>query len=96
VQKALADAGIAYEVVKQPIHKSNRAELMQRSDQQLLPAIEFEDESIQREESADVVALIRDGRQQATAQSSTRAGWLARPARPHSAGSPTGPPPSDS
>ena len=43
VQKALDEAGIAYEVVKHPIHTSKRTEIVQRSGQRLLPAIEFED-----------------------------------------------------
>ncbi|MGZ6617285.1 MAG: hypothetical protein ACXVFQ_23040 [Solirubrobacteraceae bacterium] len=37
VQKALDDAGIAYEVVKHPIHTSKRTEIVQRSGQRLLP-----------------------------------------------------------
>jgi glutathione S-transferase len=66
VQRALDDAGIAYEVVKQPIRKSKRTDFVERSGQRLLPAIEFEDGTILREESADLAARIRDGRLQAT------------------------------
>jgi glutathione S-transferase len=62
VQKALDEADIAYEVVKQPIRKSKRTEFVERSGQRLLPAIEFEDGTILREESADLAARIRDGR----------------------------------
>jgi glutaredoxin len=62
VQKALDEAGIDYEVVKQPIRKSKRTSFAARSGQRLLPAIEFEDGSILREESADLAARIRDGR----------------------------------
>jgi glutathione S-transferase len=62
VQKALDDASIAYEVVKQPLRKSRRTELMERSGQRLLPAIEFENGTILREESDDLAALIRAGR----------------------------------
>jgi len=62
VQKALDEAGIAYEVVKQPLRKSKRTELMERSGQRLLPAIEFENGTILREESDDLSALIRAGR----------------------------------
>jgi glutathione S-transferase len=62
VQKALDEAGIAYEVVKQPLRKSKRTELMERSGQRLLPAIEFESGTILREESDDLAALIRAGR----------------------------------
>jgi len=62
VQKALDDAGIAYEVVKQPFRKSKRTELYQRSGQRLVPAIEFEDGSILREESEELAARISEGR----------------------------------
>jgi glutathione S-transferase len=62
VQKALDEAGVAYEVVKQPIRKSKRTELIERSGQRLLPAIEFEDGTFLREESTDLAARIRDGR----------------------------------
>jgi glutaredoxin len=65
VQRALDDAGIDYEVVKQPIRKSKRTEFAERSGQRLVPAIEFEDGTILREESADLAARIRDGRLQA-------------------------------
>jgi glutathione S-transferase len=62
VQKALDEAGIAYEVIKQPLRKSKRTELMERSGQRLVPAIEFENGTILREESDDLAALIRTGR----------------------------------
>jgi hypothetical protein len=62
VQKALQEAGIEHEVVKQPAFRWNRADWEQRSDQRLLPAIEFEDGRILREESKDLVARIREGR----------------------------------
>ena len=62
VQKALDDAGIDYEVVKQPLRKSKRTELERRSGQRLVPAIEFEDGTILREESKDLVRRIQDGR----------------------------------
>jgi hypothetical protein len=61
VQKALDDAGIPYEVIKQPFRRSKRIALEQRSGQRLLPAIEFEDGAILREESNDLVARIRAG-----------------------------------
>jgi glutathione S-transferase len=66
VQKALDEAGIDYEVVKQPIRKSQRTDFIERSGQRLLPAIEFEDGSILRQESTDLAARIRDGRQPRT------------------------------
>jgi glutathione S-transferase len=66
VQRALDDAGIEYEVVKQPIRKSKRTDFAERSGQRLVPAIEFEDGTILREESDDLAALIREGRLQAS------------------------------
>ena len=62
VQKALDDAAIDYEVVKHPILKSMRSSFAGCSGQRLLPAIEFEDGTILREESTDLAARIRDGR----------------------------------
>jgi glutathione S-transferase len=62
VQKALDDAGIDYEVVKQPLRKSKRTELERRSGQRLLPAIEFEDGTILREESSELAARIAEHR----------------------------------
>jgi glutathione S-transferase len=66
VQKALNDAGIDYEVVKEPFRKSKRTALQEQSGQRLLPAIEFEDGTILREESDELAARIRDGRLRAT------------------------------
>ena len=62
VQKALDDAGIDYEVVKQPLRKSRRTEFERRSGQRLLPAIELEDGTILREESDLLAERIRSGR----------------------------------
>ena len=62
VQKALDDAGIDYEVVKEPLRKSKRTELERRSGQRLLPAIEFEDGTILREESDALAARIAENR----------------------------------
>ena len=62
VHKALDEAGIEYELVKQPAFRWNRAELERRTGQRLLPLIEFEDGTILREESDDLVARIREGR----------------------------------
>jgi glutathione S-transferase len=61
VQKTLDDAGIAYEVVKQPFRKSKRTDLAQRSGQRLLPAIEFEDGTMLHEESDALAERIRAG-----------------------------------
>ena len=62
VQHALDEAGIDYELVKQPLRRSKRTDLDERSGQRLLPAIEFEDGTILREESDDLAARIRQGR----------------------------------
>jgi glutathione S-transferase len=62
VQSALDEAGVDYEVVEQPIRRSKRIDFAVRCGQRLLPAIEFEDGSILREESTDLAARIREGR----------------------------------
>jgi glutathione S-transferase len=65
VQHALDEAGIEYEVVKEPALRWNRKELERRTGQRVLPVIEFEDGTLLREESSDLVARIRDRRLQA-------------------------------
>ena len=62
VQKALDEAGIDYELALEPNLRWNRGEYEQRTGTKLLPAIEFEDGTILREESKDLVARIREGR----------------------------------
>jgi glutathione S-transferase len=62
VQKALDEQGIEYEVVKGPLRPSKRDELERVSDQRKYPAIEFEDGSAYREESADMAERIRAGK----------------------------------
>jgi glutathione S-transferase len=62
VQSALDDAGIDYELVKEPALRFNRKDYERRSGTRVLPAIEFEDGTIVREESAELAARIRDGR----------------------------------
>ena len=62
VQKALNDAGIEYELVKEPALRFNRKDYERRTGIRVLPAIEFEDGTIVREESADLAARIREGR----------------------------------
>lgn len=61
VQKALDEQGIEYEVVKGPLRPSKRTELERISGQRKYPAIEFEDGSAYREESADMAKRIRAG-----------------------------------
>jgi glutathione S-transferase len=62
VQQALDEAGIEYELVKQPALRRNRNEYEQLTGYRVLPAIELEDGTIVREESDLLVARIRDGR----------------------------------
>jgi hypothetical protein len=62
VQKALNDAGIEYEVVKGPVSRGKRTDLEQLSGQRLYPVIEFEDGSVYREQSRDMVATISAGK----------------------------------
>jgi glutathione S-transferase len=62
VQKALDEARIQYEIVKQPLRRSKRTVFEQRSGQRLVPAMEFEDGTILREESSALAERIRDGR----------------------------------
>jgi glutathione S-transferase len=62
VQHALDEAGVEYEVVKEPALRFNRKDYEKRSGTRVLPAIEFEDGTILREESSDLVARIRGGR----------------------------------
>jgi glutathione S-transferase len=58
VQKALDEAGVEYEVVKQPVRKSRRTAYEQLSGGRVLPAIELEDGTVLREESDELVARI--------------------------------------
>lgn len=63
VQKALDDAGIEYEVVKEPAYpRGRRKDVVRLSGQQMLPVIEFEDGSAYRAESAEMAAEITAGR----------------------------------
>ena len=62
VQKALADAGIPFEVVKHPAFpRGRRDDLEAKTGQRALPALEFEDGTTLREESSDLVARIASG-----------------------------------
>ena len=62
VQKALDEAGIAYEVDKLPWSPRKRDETKRRTGDTKYPWIEFEDGSIYREESKDMAQRIRDGK----------------------------------
>jgi glutaredoxin len=61
VQHALDEAGIPYELVRHPPFRGRRDELAARTGQRKLPAIEFDDGRVLREESSDLVARIRKG-----------------------------------
>ena len=60
VQKALDEAGVSYEIVKEKYFGS-RNETVQRTGQRGLPWIEFEDGTVYREESKDMAERIRSG-----------------------------------
>ncbi len=63
VQKALDEAGVDYEVVKgAAIRKGRRKEVEQVTGQTKFPAIEFEDGSAYRDESARMADEIKAGR----------------------------------
>src|SRR5215207_3541131 len=62
VQKALDEAGTAYEVVKGPNRRSKRDEVERLSGERKYPVIEFEDGSAYRDESKEMAATIAAGR----------------------------------
>jgi hypothetical protein len=62
VQKALDEAGIEYEIVEHPPLRPRRKEYMALTGQAKLPAIQFEDGTVLREESKDLAERIRSGR----------------------------------
>lgn len=62
VQSALDEQGIEYEVVTGPLRPGKRDDLAQLSGQRKYPAIEFEDGSIYRDESAEMAERIKAGK----------------------------------
>lgn len=62
VQRALDDAGVEYELVKHPVVRSKRSALIEKTGQKLLPVLELEDGTTIREESAQLVARVREGK----------------------------------
>ena len=63
VQKALDDMGVEYEVVKAPWpRRSRRTAVIEGTGQSSLPAIELEDGTWYREQSAEMEKAIRAGR----------------------------------
>jgi glutathione S-transferase-like protein len=61
VQKALNEAGIEYEVVKGPLARMKRNDILTLSDQRLYPVIEFPDGSYYRAQSKEMAATIKAG-----------------------------------
>jgi len=62
VQKALDEQGIEYEVVPGPVRRSKRDHMEAHTGQRLYPAVEFENGTWYREESADMAKTIRAGK----------------------------------
>ncbi|HEY2072395.1 MAG TPA: glutathione S-transferase N-terminal domain-containing protein [Gaiellaceae bacterium] len=62
VEKALKEQGIAYEVVPGPVRRGKRDTMEARTGQRLYPAIEFENGTWYREQSADMINTIRAGK----------------------------------
>ena len=62
VEKALIDMGIPYERVTGPQRRSRRTLVREQTGQPAYPAIELEDGTWYREESADMERRIREGR----------------------------------
>jgi glutathione S-transferase len=62
VQSALDEAGVDYEVVKEPLFRWNRKDYKKATGVSALPALEFDDGTLLREESDDLVARIKEGR----------------------------------
>ena len=65
VQKALDEAGVEYEVVKQSHRRGKRDLIEEKTGQRTLPAIELDDGRWIREDSKDLAARIKDGRLEA-------------------------------
>ena len=63
VQKALDEAGVEYEVVKESWpRRKTRTAVIAGTGQSALPAIELEDGSWYRDDSAEMARAIRTGR----------------------------------
>ena len=62
VQRALDEAGVDYELVKEtPLLRGRRAAVIEGTGQSKLPAIQLEDGSWYRKESAEMADEIRAG-----------------------------------
>ena len=62
VQRALDEQGVDYELVKGPVRPGKRDDLERLSGQRKYPVIEFEDGTVYREESKEMVARIEAGK----------------------------------
>jgi glutathione S-transferase len=62
VQRELDAAGIEYEVVKNPVARSKRDQIVALSGQKLYPVIEFEDGRVYRDRSKNMAERIRAGK----------------------------------
>lgn len=63
VQQALDEAGVPYEIVKEPWpSRKKRTAVIEGTGQSGLPAIELEDGTWYRDESAEMARAIRAGR----------------------------------
>ncbi len=63
VQKALDEAGVEYEIVKEPWPgRKGRTAVIKGTGQSGLPAIELEDGTWYREQSAEMAKAIRAGK----------------------------------
>ena len=63
VQKALDDMGVEYRLVKEPwLRRSKRTAVIDGTGQSALPALELEDGTWFREQSAEMEKAIRAGR----------------------------------
>ena len=62
VQKALDKEGVEYEVVKGPVSRSKRDEIVALSGQRLYPVIEFEDGSVYHDQSKKMAERIQAGK----------------------------------
>jgi glutathione S-transferase len=63
VQLALDEAGVEYEIVKEPLlPRGRRTDVIEHTGQSHLPAIELEDGSWWRDDSAEMANAIRAGR----------------------------------
>jgi glutathione S-transferase len=61
VMKALNDAGVPYEQVKEPLLRGRRKDVVEHTGQAKLPVIELEDGTWVREESKELIRRIEAG-----------------------------------